>query len=255
VGFLLVNIFVVLPGAGIYLLICTVLAVDHFSEGFVALRASGLTVQARKYVRDDGKTVHLFPMAHVADSSFYRTLSESVTTNSIILMEGVSDERGLLTNQISYKRMAESLGVAEQQQEFKPIQGEMVRADVDVEQFTTNTIGFLNLTMLVHSRGLDPAILMQLIRYSPSPGFERELLDDLLRNRNRHLVDELRGRLADAEKFVVPWGAAHMPGIAREIQALGFRLDETQDFVVIRFRATGHQGNSSGRGEYEALPK
>jgi hypothetical protein len=237
VAFLLANVFVMLPGAVIYLFFCTALAVGYFSEGFVALRSGGFTVQARKYIRDDGKTVQLFPMSHVAERSFYRMLSESFTTNSIILMEGVTDEKGLLTNRISYQRMAKSLGVAEQQKEFKPVQGEIVRADVDVEQFTTNTIGFLNLIMLVHSKGLNPELLMQVILFSPAPGFEQELIDDLLRKRNRHLVEELRSRLSQSEMFVVPWGAAHMPEIAREIQTLGFHLDETRDFTVIRFRS------------------
>jgi hypothetical protein len=249
------NVFVLLPGAVIYLFVCTALAVDHFSEGFVALRPGGVTVQSRKYIRDDGKTVQLFPMSHVAERSFYRTLSESFTTNSIILMEGVTDEKGLLTNRISYKRMAKSLGVAEQQEEFRPIQGEIVRADVDVEQFTTNTIGFLNLIMLVHSKGLNPAILVQVIQFSPSPDFEQQLFDDLLRKRNRHLVKELRSRLSQSEKFVVPWGAAHMPEIAREIQKLGFRLEETRDFSVIRFRSGGNKGEGDRKGEDYGKPK
>jgi len=45
------------------------------------------------------------------------------------------------------------------------------------------------------ARDLDPAILLQMIQFSPSPGFEQELIDDLLRKRNRHLVEELRSRL------------------------------------------------------------
>ena len=255
VVFLSVNVFVLLPGAVIYLFVCTALAVDHFSEGFVALRPGGFTVQARKYIRDDGKTIQLFPMSHVAERSFYRVLSESFATNSIILMEGVSDERGLLTNRISYQRMAKSLGVAEQQKEFKPIQGEIVRADVDVEQFTTNTIGFLNLIMLVHSKGLNAEILLQLIQFSPAPDFEQQLFDDLLRKRNRHLVAELRSRLSQSEKFVVPWGAAHMPEIAREIQKLGFRLDETRNFTVIRFRSAGKERNVADQEESHGRPQ
>ena len=252
--FLSVNVFALLPGAVIYLFVCTALAVDHFSEGFVALRPGGFTVQARKYIRDDGKTIQLFPMSHVAERSFYRTLSESFTTNSIILMEGVTDEKGLLTNRISYKRMAKSLGVAEQQEEFKPTQGQIVRADVDVKQFTTNTIGFLNLIMLVHAKGLNPAILMKVIQFSPSPDFEQQLFDDLLRKRNRHLVEELRSRLSQSEKFVVPWGAAHMPEIAREIQKLGFRLEETRDFTAIRFRLADKQRTVAEKEESQEKP-
>ena len=254
VVFLLVNVFVLLPGAVIYLFVCAGLAVDHFSEGFVALRPGGITVQARKYIRDDGKTVQLFPMAHIADRSFYRMLSASFTTNSIILMEGVSDEWGLLTNRISYQQMAKSIGVAEQEKEFKPARGEIVPADVDVQQFTTNTIGFLNLTMMIHAQGLNPELLMQLMQFSPAPGFEQGLMDDLLNKRNQHLVAELRSRLAQAEQFVVPWGAAHMPGIAREIQKLGFRLDETRDFSVIRFGAARKPSNVAETGEPHGPP-
>ena len=151
--------------------------------------------------------------------------------------------------------MAKSLGVAEQQKEFKPIQGEIVRADVDVEQFTTNTIGFLNLIMLVHSKGLNAEILLQLIQFSPAPDFEQQLFDDLLRKRNRHLVAELRSRLSQSEKFVVPWGAAHMPEIAREIQKLGFRLDETRNFTVIRFRSAGKERNVADQEESHGRPQ
>jgi len=244
-GFLGINFLVLLPVTVVYLLLGTSVAIDHYSAGFVALRSHGLTVQARKYVRADGKTVQLFPMAHVAERSFYQTLADSFTSNSIALMEGVTDEQGLLTNHISYQRAAESLGVAEQQKEFKPTQGELVPADVDIADFTTNTIGFLNLTMLVHARGLKPEILLQLMQFTPTPGFEQELLDDLVHKRNRHVVEELRSRLAESEQFVVPWGAAHMPGIAEEIQKLGFRLDETRDFTVLRFRAGKSQTKDS----------
>ncbi|HEX5219173.1 MAG TPA: hypothetical protein VFZ59_06365 [Verrucomicrobiae bacterium] len=234
-GFVSVNIFVLLPGAAVYLFVCATVAVDHFSDGFVALKSHGLIVQARKYVRDDGKTIHLFPMAHVADRSFYRTLAESFATNSIALMEGVTDEQGLLTNHISYKRMAATLGVAEQQKEFNPTRGERVPADVDVSVFRPGTLGFLNLVMMVHSKGPRPDVVLQLMRYTPAPGFEQELLDDLLHKRNQHVIETLRSRLDDSEQFIVPWGAAHMPGIAQEIQKLGFRVAETRDFTVIHF--------------------
>jgi hypothetical protein len=50
-------------------------------------------------------------------------------------------------------------------------------------------------------------------------------------------LEELQARLSQSEIFVVPWGAAHMPGIAREIQKSGFRLVETQDYVAIQFGA------------------
>jgi len=235
VGFSAVNLLVVLPAVLAYLVVCAALAVDHFSEGFVALRPSGFTVQVRNYVRDDGKSILLVPMSHIGEPEFYRSLSRSFPTNATILMEGVTDDKDLLTNRITYKRVANSLGLAQQVKEFKPSPVQMVRADIDVDQFTPNTIGFLNLVMLLHSKGLSLENLLRLIQYPEPPGFEQELFGDLLGKRNSHLVQEIHDWLPRSDSLVVPWGAAHMPGIAREIQKSGFRVGSTREFVAIRF--------------------
>lgn len=244
-GFLAVNLFVLLPVALLYTVFCASMAVGHFSDGFVRLRPHGITVQARTYRRDDGKTVRLFPMAHVADLGFYRTLSDAFTDKSIVLLEGVTDDHGLLTNSISYKRMARAIGAAEQGEAFNP-RGILVPADVDISVFHTNTIGLLNLVMLVHAKGPRPDIVLQLLQSTPEPGFEKQLFDDLLHRRNLHVIAELRERLESAEEFVLPWGAAHMPGIAGEIEKLGFRAVETRDFTVLRFRRRAPSVNASG---------
>ena len=239
-GFSAVNLFVVLPGALFYLVFCAVLAVNHFSEGFVALRPIGFTVQVRNYVRNDGKSILLVPMSHIGEPEFYHSLSRSFPTNSTILMEGVTDDKNLLTNRITYKRVANSLGLSQQVKEFKPSPIQMVRADIDVDQFTPNTIGFLNLVMLLHSKGLNLENLLRLMQYPEPPGFEQELFADLLGKRNSHLLQEIRDWLPQSDSLVVPWGAAHMPGIAREIQKSGFRVASTREFVAIRFGS--HRG-------------
>lgn len=219
----------------VYLFACTARAVGHFSEGFMALRPSGFTVQVRKYVRDDGKVIELFPMAHVANADFYQQVSRTFPTNSLILMEGVSDSQNLLTNKITYKRMAKSLGLAEQKGTFTPPASEVVPADVDVDQFSANTIDFLNLVMLIHSRGLTSENLSRLLQFTPPPDFEKQLFDDILIKRNAHLVGEIQAHLPESDSIMIPWGVAHMPGIAKEIQKSGFRLSETHEYMVIRF--------------------
>jgi hypothetical protein len=251
--FLLVNVFGLLPALMVYFGLCAALAVDHFSEGFVALRRVGLTVQVRKYVRDDGKTIQLFPMSHIGDSDFYQTLARSFPTNAIVLMEGVTDDQNLITNKITYQRMATTLGVAEQHEEFQP-RGKLVPADVDVAEFTSNTIAGLNLVMLIHSRGMNAETMMKLMQFSP-PHFEEQLFDDLLRKRNRRLLEEIHARLLQSENIIVPWGAAHMPEIAREIQKAGFRLDETREYVAIRFRSARSKSNRAGEGDASGRPK
>ncbi len=241
-GFVLANIFVLVPAVIIYLFFSATLAVDHFSDGFVALRPGGIMVQVRKYVRDDGKTIELFPMAHIADAGFYQKVSQTFPSNSIILMEGVSDDQHLLTNKLSYKRMAKTLGLAEQHEEFIPTQGEMVPADVDISVFSKETIGLLNVVMLFHSKGLTPDVLQQLTQSAEPPHFEKLLFDDLLGKRNQHLLGEIKAYLPESDYLMIPWGAAHMPGIAEGIKKDGFRLKETQEYMVIHFRGFGSAG-------------
>ncbi len=233
--FLLANIFVLAPSILLYLFAGTATAVSHFSEGFMALHPGGLSVQVRKYVRDDGKVIELFPMAHVADGDFYQHVAETFPTNSIILMEGVTDEHHLLTNKISYARMAKALGLSEQHHEFIPTRGRTLRADIDVDEFSTNTISLLNLAMLFHAQGMTPEVSHQLMDFSPPPDFEENLFGDLVGKRNQHLLTVIQTNLPLSDNIMVPWGAAHMPGIAREIQKVGFHLQETHDYMVIKF--------------------
>jgi hypothetical protein len=216
------------------LVLCAALAVDHFTGGFLTVHPGGLRVQVRQYARNDGRRVELVPMAHVADADFYQKISQSFPTNSIVLMEGVTDEHHLLTNGISYKRMAQSLGLVEQKKEFKP-QGDVMDADIDVDEFSTNTINLLNLVMLFHTKGFNLETEMKLATYSPSPDVQNQLFDDLLNKRNRHLLGKLRDELWQTNIIIVPWGAGHMPGISEAIQKDGFHLTETKDYTVIRF--------------------
>jgi len=235
VVFVLMNVFVLLPAVIVYFLVCASLAVGHYTDGFMALRPGGLMVEVRKYVRNDGKTIQLFPMSHVADAVFYQNVSKSFPTNSIVLLEGVTDNKSLLTNHITYKRMATALGLGEQHEDFKPSQGRLVRADVDCDQFSTTTIDLLNLVMLLHAKGLKLDTLLKLTEYSQPPHVQEQLFDDLLAKRNKHLLGEIQSRLPQTEHIIVPWGAAHMPELAREIQKSGFRLEQSDDYVVIRF--------------------
>jgi hypothetical protein len=111
----------------------------------------------------------------------------------------------------------------------------MVHADVDIGEFSPATIDFMNLVMLSHSRGMTPEVIRTFSQYAPPPGFEQQLIEDLLGKRNRRLLDELHTRIDEAESIIVPWGAAHMPEIARGITESGFRVGETWDYVAIRF--------------------
>ena len=151
--------------------------------------------------------------------------------------------------------MAWSLGVTEQVEEFKPRQEQLVRADVDVEQFASSTIDFLNRVMLVYSRGLNAGTVQELVQYSPPPDFEQNLMEDLLRRRNRRLLEEIQAQLPQSANIIVPWGVAHMPEIAKEIQKSGFRLVETRKYVVIRFRLVGNKNKTARKESVHENPR
>ncbi len=252
--FIFLNVFVLLPLVAAYLGGCASVAVNRFTDGFMALRPAGIVVQARKYTRDDGKTILLFPMSHIADSSFYKSVMQTVSSNSVVLLEGVTDNSNLLAHGISYKRAAKTLHLEEQHEDFKLQQGELVRADVDVSDFSSNTLALLNIVGLVHSEGVNAHTMSLLMGYSPTEDMEQQLLDDILLKRNAHVLAELRARLPNANDFIIPWGAAHMAGISKKIQKCGFRLVATHDFVAIHFGGKKSNATDPGWTQYSGKP-
>lgn len=235
-GFVVVNGVVLLPGVLVYLGLCASLAVGHFSGGFLALDGDGLAVQARTYVREDGKVIRLVPMMHIGEKEFYRRISASMPTNAVILLEGVTDRKELLRHKLSYRRMASSLGLTEQRETFEPGGSRIRHADVDVEQFSAETLEFLNTASLLHSEGLTGETLRELFLKPQSPELMKRLWEDLLVKRNEHLLEQMEAELEHSRPIVVPWGAAHMPGLARAIEKQGFRLSQADEYHVFRFR-------------------
>jgi hypothetical protein len=236
VGFVAANLFGVMPALVIYIAVCASLAVDHFSGGFLALHPDSLAVRAKRYVRDDGKTIQLIPMMHVGEAEFYNEVSKSFGSNTVVMLEGVTDEKKLLKHQLSYERMASSLGLTEQKQGFEPAQGKSRRADVDVEDFSKNTIEFLDLVTLAHSKGWNREVLRAVSQKSQDPLLLEGLQRDLLTKRNQHLLEEIKSELEDEKDIAVPWGALHMPGIAPQIEGWGFRVADTREYKVLEFR-------------------
>lgn len=242
--FLALNAFVLLPLLVLYFCFCAHLAVDHFSGGFLELKFGGLTAVAKTYSRSDGKTVQLIPMMHVADPGFYRELSDSFPSNSIILMEGVTDVRGRLKTKLSYKKMAQSMGLKEQRDLFAPSQGTVRPADVDVDEFSRETLELLNLASRLHSQGPNVDVLRELIAKGQNPELMNLLWKDLLTLRNAHVLREVQKALKETQSVMVPWGAAHMPGLASGIEQEGFKLVGQHEYEIANFYRMRQQRRS-----------
>ncbi len=236
-GFIAANLLLLAPLTLAYLAVCLALAASHFSAGFLRLRPSGVILQARSYSRADGRRIELIPMMHVGEAGFYSQVTKSFPSNSIALLEGVTDEKRLLEHKLSYKRLADSLGLAEQHEGFMPPQASSRRADVDIDQFSPTTIELLNLITQLYSDGLDKSVLVRMVAKSSDPKVGEQLWDDLLTKRNEHLLQEIHTELSKTNTIVVPWGAMHMPGLAAEIEQSGFHVSKTRDFEAMSFRS------------------
>jgi hypothetical protein len=232
-GMLLAGLLVLLPALLFHTALSAKLAVGHFTAGFVELRTSGVVMNVREYTREDGRKITLVPMSHVGEKDFYQNLSESFPADSVVLMEGVSDNKKVVQAASNYSKMAESIGVAEQQQVFRP-KGQLVAADLDMSDFSPETLDMLKTAMLIHSKGVTAETMPILMKPTP-PGLEKILMEDILTKRNRHLLKVLHEHLPESQHIIIPWGAAHMPEIAREIEKSGFRVTATRDYTAIRF--------------------
>ena len=86
---------------------------EQKSGHYVDFTASGLNTTERTFQKGN-KTVHLIAMMHVGEADFYTTLFSGFPSDSLVLMEGARDEKGLLKNNLSYKRVAQALGLEAQ---------------------------------------------------------------------------------------------------------------------------------------------
>jgi len=230
----LAGLLLLLPALVLYTAFSAKLAIEHFTDGFVIVRPEGICMRVRSYIRDDdGRKITLVPMSHVGETEFYHSLSASFPADAVILMEGVTDDAEIITTRMDYSKMAAAIGGVEQTRVFKP-RGRLVAADVDMSSFSPATINLLKTTMLIHSKGVTSETLPLLMQPTP-PELREQLMEDILTKRNRHLLEVIRERLPTSENIVVPWGAAHMPEVAREIRKMGFRLVDTREFKAFRF--------------------
>lgn len=233
--FVALHLLLIAPGAVAILAGLAASAVNHYTDGFAQLRPTGLTMHAVSYVSPSGKTVQLIPMIHIGDESFYKQVGGSFPSNAIILLEGVTDTNNLLRSSISYKRAANSLGLSEQRDNFEAARGESRHADVDVSVFTPSTIELLNMVGVLHSGKPTVDDLVKIGAKGQDFKLVQSLYNDLLEKRNEYVLFSIQKGLADGDYVVVPWGAAHMPGISRSLLKQGYREISRRSFTAIGF--------------------
>jgi hypothetical protein len=236
-----------------------------YTSGFIRLAPDGLYMADRVYRRDN-RTIRLAGMIHMGEKGYYDNLAGSVARGrTIVLAEGVSDDKNLLRNKLNYGRLAGFLGLTSQDkmlfrgkliepevletpqvrsggagEKEKPGSPDILRADVDVSVFRPPTILFLNTVgkQLQESRSLAKGILA--INNWAEKNITREMndviMEDILYRRNREVIRHLGKALDRYDNIIIPWGAMHMKEIEEDVLKRGFKLQEQRERVSIDFR-------------------
>lgn len=254
--FCLVNILV-LP---IALVLVSYSLVDNLIEtntaGFVQLKPNGLYMTERIYHKA-GKQIRLAGMIHLGQEDYFTDLMDSIPgEQTLILMEGVSDTDGLLTEHFSYGKIADLLGLTSQEKiHFK---GELIEAitldqtttetqnipdillaDIDLKQFDPHTLEILNALakFVLNAESLTQGYL-EFNRWSQNhftSDTNSIVMDDLIGKRNRSVTSYLPKALTKYDTVVIPWGALHMKGIEKIVLDKGFQLEKSRERLSIDF--------------------
>lgn len=226
-----------------YVAISFVGSAEHALAGFLRFDSQGVFLAERRYQRDD-QTIRLIGMMHVGEYQAYYSLFEdleSASSDTVVLTEGVGDEKGLLGDGLDYSALAEFLGVEEQGSiegyvssgtpatGISPSGPDFLNADVDVAEFSPATLEWLALAAAVHTSSTPLAAFLEFYREAQQkPELAALVMQDIVENRNHFVIEMIRQSLADYHVVVVPWGAMHMPGISDAVIEMGFTETSTK---------------------------
>lgn len=258
-------VFLVLPTLAVtFVLSAFTHQLETMSNRYVQFNASGIDVQETTLIKGD-QTVYLVGMMHIGEPSAYNALFSSFPADALVMPEGVSDKENLLAGKFSYRRLARLLGL-EQQPDVaavengtapgmagaEPDSGEtahaaptpqpqdrrhILRADVDVSDFKPVTLKFLgDLGELYASETVGEAITrFQALSDKYSENDVEMVFDDILKNRNAHLMAAFDANAASYSSVIIPWGALHMPGLELALNERGYKAKERHTVRLVNY--------------------
>ena len=258
--FIIINLIIVPPTVIAIGYQLTAKAINTSSAGFVTLKPNGLYMSEKTYQRDD-KTIKLIAMIHLAQSTYYADIAKTIPRdNTLILMEGVSDNTNLLKNRFNYGNLAEFLGLTSQGQLDLPVRAitpeqlrqeepadpeetaklDMLPADIDISAFDPQTIEVLDALAKYVLNGDSPVSgyleFNQWIEEHADTNIDKTIMSDLLDKRNAAVLEYVPDALQRYDTLVLPWGALHMKGLEQAIREKGFSLVENQSHLSIDFK-------------------
>lgn len=206
--------------------------------GFLALDGANITSIERTYEKGD-KRLHLIPMVHIGDESFYKEISKvDGKVKTLFLLEGVSDKEKLLKN-LDYGNFAAKAGLDLQKDHFNPEAPAEYRhnisimmADIDVNEFNPETREFLKKVFdQMNKKSFFEVMYMGSDKFTAKES--AALIVDLVQKRNKKVLTEMKKNEKDFQEIYIPWGAAHMPEIERDILKDGYKPVSEKHRIVI----------------------
>ncbi|MFZ2470152.1 MAG: hypothetical protein WAW54_17325 [Parvibaculum sedimenti] len=254
-GVVFLGLLVAMPIVGAKLVAS---AVEEHTGGYIDFTSKGIEAHESVFTKD-GKTVRLIGMIRIGEGRFYRDLFASFPSDALVLVEGVSDEKGLLKGKFSYNHIAGALGLAEQsgiQAEWMakkagetaqkpaadaavPQVSNVIRADIDISDFSAKTVDFLREVGELYSA---PSIWAAWRRIqSMSDRYTDKdvsaIYVELIDKRNAKLISTFDKNAGGCATVVIPWGAEHMPGIEKALRARGYAFQSRHALNVVEYAA------------------
>ncbi len=241
-------------------------SIDKATAGYVRLRPSGLYVTQTSFAKNS-HTVALDGMMHVADADFYQKIQWGVAgVKTLVLLEGVSDENHLLAGGLGMDKLAKYFGLNSQMERgeyrttidkmtAKEDAGEVAadglvemdkevdvrRADVDVKTFRPQTISYLKAVAMLY-QSTQTGKLESFLKVMEdkkdvlqNDRVVRGAMEDILTNRNTHLIQQIEKGMETHNRIVVPWGAMHLAGIEEYLRSKGFTEVNREEKPAILF--------------------
>jgi hypothetical protein len=241
IAFTLATLLITPLATGAYLVAMIPLAVESGTGGFLRVASDGVYAQTRVYRRDD-RLVYLTGMIHVGDREFYESVfNDLADDNPTILLEGVTDDQGLLDDGFSYRAVASIFDLEAQGQAGggSPLPYPSVWADLDVSELLPETRAFLNrLTAVLANETLEAflsALLIEFASEQPSLEVLHRISYDINERRSAHAIGVLERELDESPTILMAWGALHMPAFVEAVEALGFDWVDSRDRRAIAF--------------------
>lgn len=228
------------------------------TAGFIRISPRGLYLTERVY-RKGNQTVRLTGMVHVGEKRYYEDVARvPVQGRTVVLAEGVRDNKKLLQHRFDYRQVASFLGLTSQEKLLFPgrlidektleappepkgqqpdKQPDILIADVDLSTFRPETLRFLDQVgkelQKTPSFAQAAVNLNRWAEKNITPETQDLIMNDILTRRNQVLLGYLDDALKKYDTVVVPWGALHMKGIEAGVLQRGFVLQEERRRLAI----------------------